>query len=293
MAKLAIKNSGGVPFLILKGNFVVRTRQMPDGDTIAFAASSTYKRGPVETNVPVSTDGLKTVNIRLQSIDATEKSQPFGAASRDALLKRLGFDPAALGLSDTDFSASGDPPVQVPGWLATHGIDGNQRPLGYIFRKNPGGFSHSKIVSASDMLDVIKSSENYLQAIGGWAFPAFYNNTDESHAMVFAAAAVKARTANKGVWAQDETISGFVPTKDALHVGGTLVYPKFYRRVQKWTANKPDAKAFINWLKKQKDGKKLVHGAKKDPIQLWELFEIVSARKVAVPYDVTKLWFSE
>ena len=292
MVNLSIRNSGGVPFLTLKGHFVVRARQMPDGDTVAFAASSSYKRGPVQTNVPVSNDGHDTVNIRLQSIDAPEKSQPLGAASRDALLKRLGFDPAALDLSDEDFSAGGDP-VMVPGWLATHGVDGRDRPLGYVFRKNPGGFRHSQVVSASRILDVIRSSENYLQAARGWAFPAFYENTDESHAVLFAVAAARARKAKKPIWTQDETTTGFVPTKDALHVGGTLVYPKIYRRVQKWPGNKPDARAFINWLKKQADGKKLVQGAHRTPVPLWQLFEVVSARKVAVPYDVTKLWFSE
>ena len=292
MAKLAIKNSGGVPFLILKGNFVVRGKQMPDGDTVAFAASSPYNPGPVMTNVRVGTDGFSTTNLRLQSIDAPEKSQPLGAASRDALLKRLGFSPAALGLSDTDFTAGGDP-VKKPGWIATQGMDGFKRPLSYLFRSNPGGFSHGKLVSASEVQKVLKSSENYLQVTRGWAFPAFYNNTDESHAVIFATAAAKARTAKKPVWAQDETTSGFVPTKAALHIGGTLVYPKFYRRVQKWAANKADAKAFISWLKKQKDGKKLVLGAELKPIELWKLFKVVSARRVAVPYDVTKLWFSE
>lgn len=60
-----------------------------------------------------------------------------------------------------------------------------------------------------------------------------------------------------------------------------------------WPANQPNAKAFVAWLKKHKDGKKLVLGASRNPTPLWQLFEVVSTRKVAVPYDVTKLWFSE
>lgn len=292
MAKPVIHNAGGVPFLILKGYFVVRERQMPDGDTIAFAASAAYPPGPVKTNIPVGTDGLSTSNLRLQSIDAPEKTQPMGAASRDALLKRLGFDPTKLGLSETDFSA-GAGPVKRAGWIATHGMDNYGRPLSYIFRKKPRGFSHGKIMSAASVADVIASSENYVQAAQGWVYPAFYDNTDETHAVIFAAAAAKARKAKKPVWAQDKTTTGFVPTKDALHAGGALVYPKFYRRVEKWAANKPDAKAFIAWLKSQPDGKKLVQGAEKEPIPLWQLFEVASAKKVVVPYDVTKLWFSE
>ena len=291
MAVSAVRNAGGVPFLTLKGYFVVRQRQMPDGDTVAFAARSAYDPGAVETNVPVSTDGAQTSNIRLQSIDAPEKSQPMGAASRDALLRRLGFDPAALGLSDTDFSASA-PTMVIPGWLATHGMDHNQRPLGYVFRKNPG-FQHGVVVSAEAVLKHIRASENYKQALGGWAFPAFYDNTDESHAVRFASAAVKARKAKKGVWAEDQTTTGFVPTADALHAGGALVYPKFFRRVDKWPTPTPDAAAFINWLKRQADGRKLVLGAARTPMRLWQLFEVVSKAKVAVPYDVSKLWFSE
>ena len=87
MAKPILKNTGGVPFLVLKGIFVVRARQQPDGDTVAFAATANFQSGPVNTNVYVSPDGSKTRNIRLQSIDAPEKAQPLGAKSRDAMLK--------------------------------------------------------------------------------------------------------------------------------------------------------------------------------------------------------------
>jgi endonuclease YncB( thermonuclease family) len=285
-----VKNSGGVPFLTLKGYFIVRANQKPDGDTLAFAAGRKYAAGGVSTNVPVVTTG-KTVNIRLQSIDAPEKSQPLGAACRNALLKHVGLRPAASGLTDTDFSAAGDL-QRVPGWIATHGMDGNRRPLGYVFRANPG-FSHGKIISAADVLEVLKSSANYVQAARGWAFPAFYDNTDEAHAALFAAAARKARKAKAGVWKVDSTTTGFVPTRDALGIDGALAYPKFYRRVEKWKTAKPNAKAFIHWLKQQDDGKKLVQGAQPSPVRLWQLFEVAGTRKVAVPYDVTRLWFSE
>lgn len=291
MAKLTIRNHGGVPFLTLKGIFVVRARQMPDGDTIAFAATKAYKAGPVETNVPVNSTGAKTVNIRLQSIDAPEKAQPFGAVARDRLLEHLGFDPDSLGLGDDDFTADG-PTTKIAGWLATHGLDGNRRPLGYVFAANPG-FTHGRVVSAEDVESVLKSSGNFRQVSRGSAFPAFYENTDENHAQLFQTAAVAARKANKGVWKADETTSGFVPTKQALGAGGDLVYPKFFRRVEKWKNAKPNAKAFVAWLKAQADGKKLVQGALPSPVPLWKLFEPVSQTRVAVPYDVTRLWFSE
>jgi endonuclease YncB( thermonuclease family) len=291
MAKQALKNADGVPFLTLKGYFVVRNRQMPDGDTIHFCASKKYSKGTVETNVPVSTSGTTSKALRLQSIDAPEKAQSLGAKSRNALLEYLGFDPAALGLGDDDFTAGG-PPVLRPGWIATHGMDRNFRPLSYLFRENPG-FTHGGLETAAAIQKVLKKSANYAQITKSWAFPAFYENTDETHAAVFQVAAQKARTGGKHVWASDKTTKGFVPTKDALGKGGALVYPKFYRRVQKWKAAKANAKAFIAWLKKQDDGKKLVEGAKAKPVALWTLFEAAGTKKVRVPYDVSRLWFSE
>jgi len=264
---------------------------MPDGDTISFAASKRYSSGPVKTNVPVNSTGQRTVNIRLQSIDSPEKAQPLGAASRNALLRHLGFDPDALGLADDDFTASGTP-KKVVGWIATHGLDGNQRPLAYLFRGNPG-FSHGRVESAADIMTVLRSSANYQQTTRGWAFPAFYENTDEAHALVFQQGGETARNSKRGVWVADVTTTGFVPTKDALGASGALVYPKFFRRVQKWMNAKPNAASFINWLKRQRDGKKLVQGALPSAVPLWQLFEVVSARKVAVPYDVIKLWFTE
>jgi endonuclease YncB( thermonuclease family) len=287
----SVRNAGGVPFLVLRGHFVVRAKQMPDGDTVAFAASAKYKAGPVKTNVPVNTTGDKTANLRLQSIDAPEKAQPMGAKSRNGLLTYLGFDLAALGLTDDDFTADGET-QRIPGWLATHGMDGNQRPLSYLFLTNPG-FAHGAIVSAAQVRAKLKLSANYRQVAKGFAFPAFYENTDETHAVLFQDAAEKARAKRLGVWSADKTASGFTPTPAALAKGGALVYPKFYRRVAKWKTAKPSSSAFINWLKQQADGKKLVYGAQRDPIRLWQLFEPARAAKVKVPYDVTRLWFSE
>ena len=201
----------------------------------------------------------------------------------------LGFAPSSLGLSETNFSAIGSTQTRA-GWLVTHDMDDKGRPLGYVFDKSPG-FKHGAIISAEDVLGAIKASANYRQASAGWAYPAFYANTDETHAALFQKAAAKARDASKGVWSKDMTTTGFVPTAEALGKGGTLVYPKFFRRVEKWKTAKSNAQSFIAWLKTQSDGKKLVEGAETKPVPLWTLFTKVSARKVAVPYDVTRLWF--
>lgn len=285
-----IRNKGGVPFVVLHGNFVVRQRQMPDGDTVAFAVTQAFKSSLVK--VPVSLDGMATVNLRLQSIDAPEKSQPMGAASRDALLKFLRFKPAGLGISKTDFSATLPAPEFRPGWIVSHGMDSKERVLAYLFVSKPP-FAHGASIAAEDLVKYLKSSANYAQVSRGWAFPSFYNNTEETHAVVFQAAAAKARTALRGVWKADVTTTGFIPTKAALGADGALVYPKFYRRVEGWKNASPDATKFIAWLKTQSDGKKLVVGAQRDPVPLWKLFVKKSAQRVAVPYDVLKLWFSE
>jgi endonuclease YncB( thermonuclease family) len=280
-----------VPFLTLKGNFVIRRGLQPDGDTVHFASSKRYSDPDDITNVPTDTTGATSKALRLQSIDAPEKSQPLGADSRNALLKFLGYDVEELGLSDTDFTADGSP-VLVEGWLVTHGLDGNKRPLSYIFREDPG-FTHGKRISAEDVLEVIKESANYRLVARGQVFPAFYENTDEGHAAVFQAAARKARDNALGVWDQDVTTTGFEPTPTALGSDGALIVPKFYRRVAKWNDATANADAFLAWLRNQDDGKKLVQGATPSPVPLHKLFEKISTSEVAVPYDVTRLWFSE
>lgn len=289
---LAIRNTGGVPFLILRGTFVVRKGQQPDGDTVSFASNSPFSTKQVQVDVPVDKSGLTTVNLRLQSIDAPEKTQPRGATSRDALLKHLGFDAATLGLGDSDFTANPAAPVKRAGWIATHGMDNYDRVLAYLFTKSPG-MKHGSEVSAARVGEMLASTANYRLVKAGDTFPAFYNNTEESHAVLFQEAARAARKARKGVWGSDKTTTGFVPTKDALGPKGTLAYPKFYRRVLEWKQAEPNGAAFIEWLKKQDGGKKLVYGAERHGIPLWKLFVVAGTNKVAVPYDVTKLWFSE
>jgi hypothetical protein len=288
---IALRNHGGLPFLVLRGHFVVRPGQMPDGDTVSFVAAQPYVAERVTTNVPVAGDGNKPVNVRLQSIDAPEKTQPLGAWSRDQLLGWLGFKPALLGLSEHDFTVNGAE-VRAKGWLFTHGLDGNRRPLGYVMKTEPG-LAHGSEVPASSLQPLLRRTGNHAQAQKGAAFPAFYDNTDEAHALVFQAAARRAREAGRGVWPLDRSTSGFTPTPKALGVGGTLVYPKVYRRVADWTNAKPDAAAFIAWLKTRSDGKKLVVGAQRAPTAFWKLFEAQGSRKVALPYDVLKLWWSE
>jgi endonuclease YncB( thermonuclease family) len=289
--QLRVRNRGGVPFLLLEGHFIVRSRLMPDGDTLAFAAGSEYSSGPVSTNVPVDPSGQTSVSIRLQSIDAPEKTQPLGAVCRNQLLEHFGFEPTALGLSDSDFTANGDPVLKA-GWLATHGMDGFGRPLGYLFAENPG-FDHGGIVPASEILQVLRNTANFAQAANGWSFPAFYQNTDENHAALFQQVSEQARASGRGVWSDDATTTGFIPTKAATDNTGSLVYPKFYRRIADWPGQEADSRLFIRWLRRQEDGQKLVSGAEPSPIPLWKLFEQVDDQALAVPYDVTRLWFSE
>jgi endonuclease YncB( thermonuclease family) len=285
-----------VPFLLLKGHVFIRKLQKPDGDTLAFAAASPFSSSIFERgDIPVNTDASAFINLRFQSIDAPEKEQPRGMDSRDHLLGLVGIDPAPIGLG-SDFTANALSPL-VPAWVATHGFDNFDRLLSYVFTENHG-FTHGDEVPADDLLPVLKQTLNYKQVAKGAAYPAFYSNTDENHAAVFQAGAVAARErgATAGgwsVWADDATTTGFIPTPDELGKDGALVYPKFFRRVMKWDNPRPNGRAFINWLKRQSDGKKLVQGAEFDPLPLWKLFVPVGTKKVRVPYDVTKLWFSE
>lgn len=292
ISPVAVRNTGGVPFLALQGQFVIRANQQPDGDTVAFTADRPYPRTEVETNVPVDPTGARTTPLRLQSIDAVEKAQPEGATARDALLRLLGFPRSIPGLTATTFKATG-PTLLRPGWIVTHGMDINRRPLSYLFTRNPG-FTHGALVTAARVLAAIKQSANLRLTTTGAVFPAFYANTDELHAALFRTEAVKARDARRGVWAVDATLSGFVPTATALSAaGGALVYPKYYRRVAQWGEARPSASAFIAWLRTQDDGQKLVTGANRRPLPLWQLFERLDRSRVVVPYDVTRLRFSE
>ncbi|KAH7159370.1 hypothetical protein DER46DRAFT_560402 [Fusarium sp. MPI-SDFR-AT-0072] len=120
-------------FKLLHGKFVVRNGLQPDGDTIRFKPDNVDFVEELRRESHGSTIMNEGVNIRLEAVDALEKSQELtgATAARDELLRRLGF---------TDVRFSGNPPFtinsgdqEISGHVLSNGFDNFGRLIGFVY----------------------------------------------------------------------------------------------------------------------------------------------------------------
>src|SRR3954463_8050520 len=168
--------------------------------------------------INVRSNATGGVQLRLDAIDALETHytrpharspwrQPaeLGDGAASALLGLLGFRNVVRDERGYVTSAT---PEQTPGYILTRFADKYGRAVATAF---PSGRRGRAVDGSGIYLDVdeLHRSVNYQLLATGWVYPTFYSKLYVELREDLAAAAVGARTAGKGVWAQDATLSGF------------------------------------------------------------------------------------
>jgi endonuclease YncB( thermonuclease family) len=228
-------------FLLIKGKFYILGYQ-PDGDSVKFKPDNKnlFKKLKTDTGkvgkVKVNNKGM--AQLRVEAIDALETHyiagkllhQPWtqAASARLHLLNFLGFTGIQFGESEK--KVTGVNQDGLKGYILTKYVDNYRygRPVSFVF---PG--SAAKPDGSDVFLDdkLLKNSLNYEMLLSGFAYPTFYKNLYADLRSEFTRAVKKAKQANRGIYADDVTTSGFQFKNIKSITDDEVILPKLFRRL--------------------------------------------------------------
>jgi hypothetical protein len=154
----------------------------------------------------------------------------LGAGAATALLDLLGFSDV---VRDERNYVTAATPDEVPGYILTRFADKYGRAVAMAF----AGRRRGRAVDGSEVflaVEELRRSVNYQLLDAGWVYPTFYSKLYVDLRAELAATTVTARSANRGVWAKDATLSGFRSTSRTQLTDELVVMPKLFRRLAEY-----------------------------------------------------------
>jgi endonuclease YncB( thermonuclease family) len=212
----------------------------PDGDSLRFYPDDPHAFAAAGIVVKANRSG--GVQLRLDAIDALETHytpphaptawhQPaaLGGGAATALLDILGFTQVSRNEAGIVTSAT---PAQTPGYILTSFADvyGRAVALAYPGEPDTGQADGSVYVTVARL----RRSANYRLLADGWVYPTFYSKLYVDLRGALADAARAARQAGAGVWAKDDTLSGFEISGRADLTDTLVILPKLFRRLAEY-----------------------------------------------------------
>jgi len=208
----------------------------PDGDSARF-----YPDDPkafAKARMRVRTNASGGAQLRLDAIDALEthytpRSAPapwhqpadLGKGAASALLEMLGFTDVQRDNRGTVTSAQ---PESRPGYILTRFADKYGRPVSFAYSgAREGGTEEPVFLEVGEM----QRSLNFQLLSVGWVYPTFYSKLYVDLRADLARAAIEAREAKVGVWAEDRTLSGFTVSSRQQLQDELVILPKLFRRL--------------------------------------------------------------
>ncbi|WP_405524289.1 nuclease [Streptomyces canus] len=223
-----------MPMLLIKGLYDVKGSQ-PDGDTVAFTPDDPAEWDLVGGGLGRAVEHSATgrAKLRLDAIDALETHyganrvhQPlqFAHAARDELLSWIGF--TAVQREGENVIAT--TPDTVPGFVLTRGTDVHGRCIALAGRGAPPGASGREIDVDPALL---RTTLNHHMVTAGLTYPTFYRSLFTSLRAELATTAEGARTAGRGLWPSDVTLTGVKVTGLSSLTDDAVLLPKLFRRL--------------------------------------------------------------
>lgn len=242
----------------------------PDGDSVRF--TPTDPQAWVRAGLAARVNATGGAQLRLDAIDALEthytprggtrwhQNAALGGAAADRLLKLLGFSGATRSPDGTVTAAS---PQTRPGFVLTRFADKYGRPVAVAYPDGtgttdlPGGGAQGD--GASVWLDAagLRGSVNYQLLAQGLVYPTFYSRLYIGLRNALAEQAAAASQAGIGVWASDQSISGFTVTSRQQVQDELVILPKLFRRLADYLSLQPpddvDLAGFAAYLAARND----------------------------------------
>jgi hypothetical protein len=224
-----------MPLIAIPGSYRLLGAS-PDGDSIRFYPYEADAFAKAGLNVQTNSHG--GAQLRLDAIDALEthyapRSAPqpwhqptaLGDGAADALLGLLGFSDVQR---DDRGYVSASTPAEEPGYILTRFGDKYGRAVAFAFPGDrPGGTARPVYLNVPEL----RTSVNHALLADGWAYPTFYSKLYVDLREDLAATAVTARNAKSGVWADDQTLTGFTVKSRHQVQNELVILPKLFRRL--------------------------------------------------------------
>ncbi len=217
-------------YRLIKGRLIVRERQSPDGDSMRFVANNMSLFEGLPRFSPASeADGVQSYQLRFQAIDTPElhyggAAQPHGIESRNGLLTWIGVDPSSWNwvVAPRGFS------WETEAAILCDGFEGHGRPIAFVLKDlNMDDGADVKLTR-----QILEQTYNFHTVKAGNAYLGLYSgglSFDVQSCLIDAYK--EARNAKLGLWKPDRTRLFVVNTlKDLSPNGGSLIYPKIFRR---------------------------------------------------------------
>lgn len=229
-----------MPLTVIPGTFRIKGAS-PDGDSVRFYPddATVWKKAGIAAK-PNAQGG---VQLRLDAIDALEThytpphaahawSQPaeFGDGAAAALLDHLGFS----GVERDDRKiVTASTPAETHGYILTRFADVYGRAVSLVYagrrrgRTSPEGTAYVEVSE-------LRRSVNHRLLAAGLVYPTFYSKLYVDFREALAAATVTARERGTGLWAQDDTLTGFRLTSESQLTDRLVILPKLFRRLAEY-----------------------------------------------------------
>lgn len=234
-------------FFVIKGTFHV-TNYSPDGDSIRFRADNAAN-WQLLSGPRVTLNGNGHAQLRLEAIDTLETHykntrQPIrlARAALEFLLNELNITEVVWNEARTRILSAND---GTRGYIITREVEKNHRPISFAFAGEAAEDDGANIEFYADRL---AESVNFKSVEAGMAYPTYYKGLFPDLRLALTQAAAEARTAVRGVWAEDRTNTGFaVPDLDAVE-NDHVILPKLFRRIAEHLEGGGDMSNFLDYL---------------------------------------------
>lgn len=263
-------------YKIIEGTFHVKG-YAPDGDSIRFKAKNHSNWKFLNFKSPVAQKRVFH-QLRIEAIDSLETHyegarQPnsFAIAALERMLEVLGIQDVRYNLMLTEIVEATD---GTPGFIASAGLDGFERPISFAFPKGVG-LTDGAEMQAEDL--PVEQSINYLLASEAIVYPTFYTTMEPLVIQKFQEVFRTAKNQRMGLWAIDRT-GGFKLTHAQAVQTDVILMPKVFRRFIAFFIARSEISSFSTYFKKSWDDKIVVRGEQK------KLFDIVE-------WDGKRQWF--
>jgi endonuclease YncB( thermonuclease family) len=256
-----------MPFLVIRGSFHLcgksaagnPTGFQPDGDSMQFKPHTPSLLDRLEKiDKPYRLTSIGSTQLRFEGIDALElhfdghhQPRPLADAARDYLTGLLGMNPVNYKPPDGLTVLAPATRDGTAGYILSRALEEHGRPVAFAFAGDPPAADGDSITLKTALL---RKSLNFKSVATGNAYPLFYDTLFAALRKSFAAAALSAREAKRGLWADDASVGGLKIKDEAALEASGVVFPKLFRRLTSYFATgAADLRGFLPWLAKTRE----------------------------------------